>query len=409
MEEQEIMNVKILNSSVDGTTNNKGGCAALAEYINHEDAQRLAEGKEILPYTTPDGVEVSTEEVIMKIDRNHSHLGKNDDKFYGLVISPSKDEIKSMGSTEAEIYVNGLKLIKGISDTYAQNFNREGVDDSSKLVMYWKPHFTRGDNGEWQFHIHGIVSRNSKGIGGKSLKLSPLSNHRNTIDGAVKGGFDRKSFFVKCEKLFDKLFKFERSVAQTFEYNNAQAHGTPEEKATQAERLVTEKVPELKENITAGIARRRESIKVQNDIDELSSMLGAEHFEFPKEHNDALSNAFNLAGLVNEIGHIFEISSDTIALELNLMAAGLSCTAKYGQEGGVDDLVFTRKGQDISGRSILNSAQHNRMLSKWRELTGQRLTSEIKAEMAAALETERTRKLVENVSQIKTGLKIGRR
>lgn len=409
MEDKEIMNVKILNSSVDGTTNNKGGCAALAEYINHEDEQRLAEGKEILPYTTPDGVVVTTEEVIMKIDRNHSHLGKNDDKFYGLVISPSVDEIKAMGSTEEEIYASGLKLIKGISDTYAQNFNREGIEDSSDLVMFWKPHFTRGENGEWQFHIHGIVSRKSRGMRGKSLKLSPLTNHRNTENGAVKGGFDRKSFFVKCEKLFDKLFKFERSVAQTFEYNNALAHGTPAEKAKQAERLASEKSPELKENIAAGIARRRESIKVQNDIGELSTLLDTENFEFPKEHSDALNNALNLAGLANEIGHIFGISSDKAALELNLMAAGITCTAKYGQEGGVDDLVFTAKGQNISGRNMLNSAQHNRMLSKWRELTGQRLTSEIRAEIAAVIEAERMRKLAENVSQIKTGLKIGRR
>ena len=286
MEDKEIMNVKILNSSVDGTTNNKGGCAALAEYINHEDEQRLAEGKEILPYTTPDGVEVSTEEVIMKIDRNHSHLGKNDDKFYGLVVSPSEDEIKAMGSTEEEIYASGLKLMKGISDTYAQNFNRDGIEDSSDLVMYWKPHFTRGDNGEWQFHIHGIVSRKSKGMGGKSIKLSPLTNHRNTENGAVKGGFDRKSFFVKCEKLFDKLFKFERSIVQTFEYNNAQIHGTPEEKAKLAERIAAEKAPELKESIAASIARRRESIKVQNDVGELSTLLEAEHFEFPKEHSN---------------------------------------------------------------------------------------------------------------------------
>lgn len=409
MEEDENMNIKILNSSVDGTTNNKGGCAALAEYINHEDEQRLAEGKEILPYTTPDGVVVTTEEVIMKIDRNHSHLGKNDDKFYGLVISPSVDEIKAMGSTEKEIYESGLKLIKGISDTYAQNFNRDGIEDSSDLVMFWKPHFMRGDNGDFQFHIHGIVSRKSKGKGVKSVKLSPLTNHRNTADGVVKGGFDRKTFFVKCEKLFDKLFKFERSIAQTFEYNNAQVHGTPEEKVKQTERLASEKAPELKESIAAGIVRRRESIKAQNDISELSALLESEHFEFPKEHAEALNNAFDLAGLINKIGRIFEVSSDKTALDINLMAAGITCTAKLGQEGGVDDLVFTMMGQEISGRDMLNSVQHNKMIGKWKELTGQRPASEIKAEMVAAVEAERIRKLTENVSQIRTGLKIGRR
>lgn len=409
MEALETMNTKILKSSVNGMTNNKGGCAALANYINHEDEQRLADGKEVFPYTTPDGVEVSTEEVIMKIDRNHHHLGKNDVKFYGLVVSPSEDEIKAMGETEEEIYANGLRLIKGISDAYAQNFNREGIEDSSDLVMFWKPHFTRGDNGEWQFHIHGIVSRNSKGIDGKFLKLSPMTNHRDTTEGAVKGGFDRKKFFSKCEKIFDTLFKFERSVAQSFEYNNAQLHGTPEEKKKQAERLAAEKAPELKESIAAGIARRRESLKVQNDVGELSALLEAEHFEFPKEHSNALDNAVNLAGLRNEIGHIFEISSDFKALELNLMAAGITCKAQYGQEGGVDDLIFTKDGTYISGKDIMDSAPHNRMLARWKDLTGQKPTSEIMSELYATLEAEHARKLTEKVSQVKSKLKVGRR
>lgn len=403
------MNIKILNSSADGTTNNKDGCAALAEYINHEDEQRLSEGKEVFPYTTPDGIEVTTEEVITKIDRNHKHLGKNDDKFYGLVVSPSEDEIKAMGSTEAEIYSSGLKLIKGISDAYAQNFNRKDIEDSSDLVMFWKPHFTRGDNGEWQFHIHGIVSRKSKGIGGKSIKLSPLTNHRNTANGAVKGGFDRKNFFVKCEKLFDKLFKFERSVAQTFEYNNAQAHGTPEEKARQAERLASEIAPEMKGNIAASIAHRREKLKTQNDIAEISALLEAENFEFPKAAGNSLHNAINLAGLRNEIIQIIEISTDRPALELNLLAAGITVSPIYGSEKGVDDLVFRKNGRDITGKAIIDSSQHNRMLLRWKALTGQRPTFEIKAELMAATEAERTRKLAEKVSQIKPGLKIGRR
>lgn len=409
MKDEETMNVKILNSSVDGTTGNKGSCAALAEYINHEDEQRLAEGKEILPYTTPDGVEVTTEEVITKIDRNHQHLGKNDDKFFGLVVSPSEDEIKAMGNTEEEIYASGLKLIKGISDTYAQNFNREGIEDSSDLVMFWKPHFTRGDNGEWQFHIHGIVSRKSKGMGGNSKKLSPLTNHRDTEDGPVKGGFDRKKFYEKSEKLFDKLFKFERSVSQSFEYNNAQIHGTPEEKAKQAERLAAERAPKIKENIATSIARRRESIKVQNDVGELSALLDAEHFEFPKEHGNTLHDAVNLAGLKNEVAQIFKISANQSALELNLLAAGITCHAEYGQERGVDDLVFTKDGRDISGRDILDTAQHHTMLNKWKDLTGEKPTFEIQAEKAAAIEAERNRELEKRVSQVKSGLKIGRR
>ncbi len=408
MEDKEIMNIKILNSSVDGTTKNKGGCAALAEYINHEDEQRLAEGKEILPYTTPDGVEVSTEEVIMKIDRNHSHLGKNDDKFFGLVVSPSEDEIKAMGSTEKEIYSSGLKLIKGISDTYAQNFNRDGIEDSSDLVMFWKPHFTRGDNGEWQFHIHGIVSRKSKGMGGKSLKLSPLTNHRNTAEGVVRGGFDRKNFFVKCEKLFDKLFKFERSVAQTFEYNNAQVHGTPEEKAKLAERLAAEKAPELKESIAASIARRRESIKVQNDTEEFAAMLERGGLEFPSNNAAALSEAFDLANFSNSVIHVFAISKDRSALELNLLACGATVSAQKSPEG-VEDLIFVKSGKKISGKDILNAAQHKNVLTAWEKFSGNIPAFKVRATKKAALEEAHRREMVAAASQAIPQLKIGRR
>ena len=406
----EEMNVKIQNASPHKEGgNNKGSCAALATYLEHEDEERIAEGKDIMPFLTPDGVEVTKGEVIEKIDRNHSHLGKNDDKFYSITVAPSAEEIKAMGETEAEQYKSGLKLMRAISDSYAENFNNAEVKTASDLIFFWKFHFTRGENGDLQFHMHGIVSRKSKGIGGKSLKLSPMTKHSNTENGPVKGGFNRKAFFERCEKLFDSLFHYDRKVAESFAYNNAIAHGTPEQKAEQAKRLVTEKAQELKESIAASIARRRESIKVQNDVGEISALLETEHFVFPKDYSNALNNAVNLAGLRNEIGHIFEISSDMAALELNLMAAGITCKARYGQEKGVDDLIFTKNGQDISGRDILDSTQHSRMLGRWKDLTGQRPTSEIKAEISAAIETERTRRLVENVSQITTGLKIGRR
>lgn len=407
MEEKEIMNVKILNSSVDGTTNNKGGCAALAEYINHEDEQRLAEGKEIFPYTTPDGVEVSTEEVIIKIDRNHSHLGKNDDKFYGLVVSPSEEEIKAMGSTEKEIYYSALKFIKGISDTYAQNFNREGINDSSALELFWKPHFTRGDNGEWQFHIHGIVSRKSKGVGGKSVKLSPLTNHRNTENGPVKGGFDRKHFFTKCEKLFDKLFRYERSVAESFEYNNAQVHGTPEEKAKQAELLAAEKAPKLKESIASGIARRRSIIKEQNDIAEVVAMLGMDNITLPSGKEDTLTNAVSLAGFRNDVIRIFDISASMEALNLNLLATGTTCSVKLSEDG-VEDIIFVKNGKTISAKDILDFKQFRRLLNTWGILTGRAPAYVVRAQTEARLDVERTKELSDKVSQVHNKLKIGR-
>lgn len=103
------MNIKIQNASPkEGGGDNKGSCAALATYLEHEDQERLEEGKDIMPFLTPDGIEVTKGEVIDKIDRNHKHLGKDDYKFYSIIVSPSPEEIKAMGETEAEQYESGV-------------------------------------------------------------------------------------------------------------------------------------------------------------------------------------------------------------------------------------------------------------------------------------------------------------
>ena len=51
MKTEEDMNIKIQQASTDGLTDNKGECNALTGYINHEDQERIDEGKEPFPYT----------------------------------------------------------------------------------------------------------------------------------------------------------------------------------------------------------------------------------------------------------------------------------------------------------------------------------------------------------------------
>lgn len=400
------MNIKIQNTSPNKSgSDNKGSCAALATYLEHEDEKRLAEGKGIMPFLTPEGIEVTKAEVIDKIDRNHAHFGKNDDKFYSIIVSPSSEEIKAMGETEEEQYESGLKLIRAISDNYAQNFNREVIKTASDLIIFWKFHFTRGNDGDLQFHMHGIVSRNSKVINGKQVKISPMTKHTATEKGPVQGGFRRTTLFEKAEKLFDMLFHYDRKVAETFAYENAMKHGTPEQKAEQAKLLAQEKKQEMMEKIANGINNRRESVKSQNEINELTALLEAEHFEFPKE-SKTLESAIDLAGLKNIIMHIFDISADKSALDLNLLAAGLMCDPSFGPEKGVDDIIFIRNGKTIPANSIMDLYSHRMMLGKWKSLTGQKPTFEIRAEIAAKLEAERSRKLSEKLSQVSRGLKI---
>ena len=72
-------------------------------------------------------------------------------------------------------------------------------------------------------HCHLIVSR--KDQTGKK-KLSPLTNHKNTKNGVVKGGFDRVNLFQQAEQGFDKLFGYDRQQSESFDYYNTMKNGS---------------------------------------------------------------------------------------------------------------------------------------------------------------------------------------
>ncbi|MBO6221982.1 MAG: hypothetical protein J6N46_08590 [Bacteroidales bacterium] len=392
------MNIKIQNSGADGASNTKGSCSDLAHYIDHEDKDRLEAGLEPLPYTTPDGDEVTTEEVIAAIDANAKGLSRSADKFFHLVVSPSQDEIRAMGNTDEEIYESGLKLIKAISDAYAENFHRDGLLDSTGLELYWKPHFTRGNDGNLQFHIHGVVSRKTKrleGLGGKHLKISPVTNHKDTTKGAVQGGFDRTAFARCCEKLFDKLFEYNRKVAETFDYQNAMKHGSVEEKAEQTERLVAENAEELRASISAGIGRRRKNLSNKRDIDEIAAMLES-GMTLPASKGDAMKAALNTAEIKTVIMKHFSSETNATMLELHLIGEGITFTVIMAKEGGVEDLLFFKAGQKMSAKDMMSAQDHRQLLSHWQRLSGQ-IPAFILREQRAQEERER------EISQRKLG------
>lgn len=391
MKDEEDMNIKIQNAGAGGASDCKGSCSDLAHYINHEDEDRLAAGLEPLPYTTPDGDVVTTEEVIAAIDANTKGLSRSADKFFHMVAAPSQEEIQAMGTSDREVYEGGLKLIKGISDIYAQNFNREGLEDSSGLEIYWKPHFTRGNDGNLQFHIHGIVSRKTKaleGLGGKELKISPLTNHRETTKGAVKGGFDRTVFIQKCEKLFDKLFEYNRKVAETFDFQNAMKHGTTEEKAEQTERLVAENADDLKASISAGIERRRKNQSNKRDVAEIAAML-EEGMTLPTEKDDALSSALNTVEIRTIILRHFESAQTTTLLEIKLIGDGITMRVINAKDGGAEDIEFVKGGKKFYAKDIMSTQDHRTLLDNWTRLSGQVPAFRLKERRALQEERER--------------------
>lgn len=372
MDKIDEMNIKIQNTGVGHNSDSKGSSRSLADYLNHEDEERIAQGKEPIPFLNPDGQMLTTEEVVKAIDGNAKGLCAKDDKYYHMVVSPSASEIDAMGADEQERYSNAIILMRAILNAYAKSFNREGVEDASNLVAAWRAHFTRGKEDEGQFHIHVILSRKSKeDSAGKSHKLSPMTNHRDTDKGPVKGGFDRKDFFKKCEAIFDNLFLYERTVAETFDYRNAMAHGSSEERAEQAALLAEEQREDLEKTLSDAFARRRNRIKEQNEEEELAEALRDENPELTGNNIETLEQAIKMADRNNDIYYSLVKATSLKALNLQLMKQGVLVEAVKDIKGCVKDLKINIKGLDTLASSEYTAEQFKRILLKWKTLTGQ--------------------------------------
>ena len=89
-------------SRSNGTYNNSGSSRQLANYLEHEDLERMDKGiyTEGFFNLTDDNIYKST--VIKDIDTNIGQLLKTDAKFYAIHVSPSEKEIRAMGNTEQE-------------------------------------------------------------------------------------------------------------------------------------------------------------------------------------------------------------------------------------------------------------------------------------------------------------------
>lgn len=128
-----------------------------------------------------------------------------------------------MGNTEQEKAEAMKRYIREVFiPEYAKNFNKEL--SASDIKFYGKIHFdrSRSDN-KLNMHCHLIVSR--KGQANKK-KLSPLTNHKSTRNGIIKGGFDRVNLFHQAEQGFDKLFSYNRQQTESFDYHNMMKNGS---------------------------------------------------------------------------------------------------------------------------------------------------------------------------------------
>ena len=175
--------------------------------------------------------------VIKDIDTNTGQLLKTDAKFYAIHVSPSEKELQAMGNTEQEQAEAMKRYIREVFiPEYAKNFNK-GLSEAD-IKFYGKIHFdrSRSDN-ELNMHCHLIVSRKDQA---NKKKLSPLTNHKNTKNGVIKGGFDRVNLFQQAEQGFDKLFGYNRQLSESFEYSNTMKNGSIDDKLKMQEQELKE-------------------------------------------------------------------------------------------------------------------------------------------------------------------------
>ena len=201
-----------------GTYNNSGSCRQLANYMEHEDLERMDKGIYTEGFFNLAEDNIYKSKVIKDIDSNIGQLLKTDAKFYAIHVSPSEKELRAMGNTEKEQAEAMKRYIREVFiPEYAKNFNKEL--SALNIKFYGKIHFdrSRSDN-ELNMHCHLMVSRKDQS---NKKKLSPLTNHKNTKNGIIKGGFDRVILFQQVEQGFDKLFGYQRQQTEYFDYHNA--------------------------------------------------------------------------------------------------------------------------------------------------------------------------------------------
>ena len=229
--------------SGEGLAQRTGSSGGLVDYLEKE-----VQGQ----WFSLDREDVPAAEVTQTLDKNKRNLGRADDKYYQVILAPSQAELRHIGSdpeqlrayTRAAMEQYAANFGKGIAGkdlVYFAKVEHERTTGPADLAVQMKE-VKRGQAkpGD-QTHIHVIVSRTEnmaryterKKSGELDRKnpyhLSPLTNHKDTQRGVVRGGFERKQYSERTEQAFDRAFGYERPLTETFHYAHTMKHGTPEQ------------------------------------------------------------------------------------------------------------------------------------------------------------------------------------
>jgi hypothetical protein len=247
-----------------GLSNRSGSCGGLVTYLEKEQQGRWF-GREL--------DQVSALQVVADIDSNKRNLGRADDKYYQIVLAPSQAELAYLKADPERLKA----FTREAMEQYADNFGK-GIK-SADLVWYAKIEEHRSYSyadravqlGEQpkglakegdQTHIHVIVSRTENlkqyrqgleaGLHERKnpYHLSPLTNHKDTTRGVVKGGFERNAFSQRVEQSFDRAFGYERSLTESFAYRHGMKYGDETLKAELSQAARLEAKPPLEAELT---------------------------------------------------------------------------------------------------------------------------------------------------------------
>ena len=272
-----------------GTYNNAGSSRQLANYMEHEDLERMEKGVYTEGFFNLTDDNIYKSKVIKDIDSNIGQLLKTDAKFYAIHVSPSKKELQAMGNIEQDQAEAMKRYIREVFiPEYAKSFNK-GLF-ASDIKFYGKIHFdrNRSDN-ELNMHCHLIVSRKDQS---NKVKISPLTNHRNTKKGVIKGGFDRVNLFQQVEQGFDKLFGYDRQQSESFDYYNKMKNSSVSEqlKLQEYDVLYNDRKIDISQD---GNQENKSSIhlpfkQINIQASNLSILLSPVESNFQSEHEERL-------------------------------------------------------------------------------------------------------------------------
>lgn len=228
-----------------------GSCGGLVEYLEKENKLKPEQQAEL--WFSQNRERLAGHEVVAEIDHNKRNLGREDAKYYQVILAPSQAELAHIGSDPQKLQA----FTRATMEQYAANFGK-GIE-SKDLVWFAKIEHSRSFDhtdravqlGEQQkgvaktgdqTHIHVIVSRTEnlrEYVEGKKNELherknpyhlSPLTNHKATTKGPVVGGFERNNFSQRTEQTFDQAFSYERSLTESFRFLHCMKYGDEQTK-----------------------------------------------------------------------------------------------------------------------------------------------------------------------------------